>query len=63
MDYKGHMLGYWGRNIVKQYGGILLAFSEDRYDLETSHAVRSQLFQECFSITLPLDTSVLAHYL
>lgn len=63
MDYKGHMLGYWGRNIVKKYGGVLLALSEDRYDLETSCAVGSQLFQEYFSITLPLDSSVLSHYL
>lgn len=52
-----------GRNIVKKYRGILLPFTEDRYDIETSHAVRSQLFRGCFSITLPLDTSMLAHYL
>jgi hypothetical protein len=52
-----------GRNMFKQYGGILLAFTEDRYDIETSHVVTIQLFQGCFSITLLLDTSVLAHYL
>jgi hypothetical protein len=57
MDYDGHMLGYWGRNIVKQYGIVPLAFSKDSYNLETSPVVRNQLFQGFFSFTLHLDTS------